>query len=106
MRLLEGTIGTPPGNVVLHTTTFRTTVDLGRPATRVKALLRGFHVGFAEEDHNLKHLAVDLDVGYGDDASHVEVVASVRLADRDPQADILMGPELIEARVHFTLLVE
>jgi hypothetical protein len=107
MRFIEGTLGGVPGKVFLHDSTLRQTVDLGSPATRVKALLRGFRIGHSGSDHHFKNLSIDLNAGYANDPSQVEVTARVRMSDSSPTTDGLsIGPELIDIRVDFTLLVE
>jgi hypothetical protein len=106
MWLVEGSLGNAPGAVLLHDHTLRGTFDLGRDARKVKALLRGFAIGHSGEDHNFKRVAIELSTETGNDARHVEVVAHVRLSDRDPQGDIWISAELIQARVDFTLIAE
>ena len=106
MRFIEGTLG-GTGTVFLHDTTLRKTVSVGGPATRVKALLRGFNIGHSGSDHHYKNLSVDLNAAYGNDPTQVEVTARVRMSDSSPTTDGLsIGPELIDIRVDFTLLVE
>jgi hypothetical protein len=56
------------------------TVQLLSPARKVKALLRGFELGFTEGDRELKSLSIELETGYGDDENEVIVTARTRLA--------------------------
>jgi hypothetical protein len=105
--MIQGTLGGVPGRVFLHDSTLREVVSVGAPATRVKALLRGFGIGHSGEDHHYKNLSIDLNAGYANDPSQVEVTARVRMSDSSPTTDGLsIGPELIDIRVDYTLLVE
>lgn len=77
--LYEGRLGDDsliyPPNALLEGT-----VQLSTPATSVRALLRGFELGFQAGDRPLTSLMIDLETTYGDTPSQVVVRARTRLA--------------------------
>jgi hypothetical protein len=99
MILFEGKLGNP-NFVYLHSQTLRARVTLPQRVTSAKVLLRGFDVAFADDDRNLKHLRVQLDLGFGDHPTEVEVIATLELADQSP-----IG-ELAQFQVSYTIVAE
>jgi hypothetical protein len=99
MILLEGRIG--DANLIFpHVAMLRTKVTLPAPVTKAKVLLRGFDFANAWDDRNLLTMRVRLDLGYGDGANEVEVIATLELADESPTG------EPMQVEVLFTLIGE
>ena len=77
--LYEGMLGNTnliyPPNALLEAT-----VQLVEPATTVRALLRGFDIGFLHGDRPLTSISVQLETSYGDTPTEVKVIARTRLA--------------------------
>ena len=75
-------------------------VHLNGPATRVKALLRGFELGFESGDRELKGLSIVLDTSFGDTPTDVKVTARTRLAGSPS------GWSATNVLIYYTLVAE
>src|SRR5689334_24883635 len=99
MILVEGRVGN--ANLIFpHVAMLRTKVTLPTAVTKAKVLLRGFDFANGWGDRNLKTMKVRLDLGYGDGANQVEVIATLELADEDPTG------EPMQVEVWFTVIGE
>ncbi len=99
MILVEGSVGNAD-LIFPHVAMLRKKVRLPSAVSKAKVLLRGFDVANAWDDRNLRTMRVRLDLGYGDGANEVEVIATLELADDDPTG------EPMQVEIYFTLIGE
>jgi len=77
--LYEGMLGNQdliyPPNALLEDT-----IQLNHPVKTVRAMIRGFNIGFEGGDRPLTSLSIDIETVYGDAPNQVTVRARARLA--------------------------
>jgi hypothetical protein len=97
--LQEGRLGNA-SLIFPHSAMLHAKVTLPQPVTKAKALLRGFDFAYEGDDRNLQRMRVRLDLGYGDGANEVDVIATIDLGDESPVG------ELVQVEVLYTLIAE
>ena len=97
--LYEGTLG-DPGLIYPPNALPEAIVQLDAPARTVKALLRGFELGFQEGDRRLQSVSIEVEASFGDNPSQVKVRARTRLAGTVGEWSAT------KVLVHYTLIAE
>lgn len=99
MILVEGSVGNAD-LIFPHVAMLRRKVRLPAAVAKAKVLLRGFDIAHGWGDRNLRTMRVRLDLGFGDGADEVEVIATLELADDDPTG------EPMQVEILFTVIGE
>ena len=111
MQLIEGRLGDAEG-ITISPNTFRVSVALASPATHVRALLRGFDIGFRKDsgDRHIQIIRAEVEALAGRDSRHVDIIGKIEVRDKDPDSNgplgLIVDTATVACELHFTLIAE